>query len=163
MRHTTPLALCSAAALSLLSGVRCADDATARTRVSFAASVRGLAPAAETSAGWTLRLEQAFVTVGPVRWFEGEPLLSRRLLRALSAGTAFAHPHAEGADEFGIGSLVVEGRGGGGLGLGLGVHWVFPRLRYGDGTSTIVHVFDKSQLVFTLVNANLARKMTKQA
>jgi hypothetical protein len=82
----------------------------------------------------------------------------QRLARHAAPGACLAHAMAQRRDEFGIGGLVVEGRVGGGGVLGLGVHWLVPRWQCNDGTGTIVHVFDKSQLFLNLVNAYLVAK-----
>lgn len=83
----------SLAALLAVATVQCGDDtSTGRARVAFDVWAQGVNAAAVTSLGWSVRIEQAAVAVGPLRWYEGAPLFgARRLLRALS-GTAWAHP-----------------------------------------------------------------------
>jgi hypothetical protein len=65
-------------------------DTTGRARTSFAVRVRGTRAEAETSAGWHITFERALVALGPLRWYEGEPVFGWRRLR--SFGLAFAHP-----------------------------------------------------------------------
>ncbi len=81
------------AAMLSVATVQCGDDlSTGRARVAFDVWAQGVNPVADTSLGWRVRIEQAAVAVGPLRWFEGAPLFGvRSILRALS-GTAWAHP-----------------------------------------------------------------------
>jgi hypothetical protein len=87
-------ALCGLAA-ALVATARCGDagDTTGRIRVTFPVTVQGTNPVSDNSLGWHVVLEQAFVAVGPVRWYEGPPIFGRNVFeRALSFGVAFAHP-----------------------------------------------------------------------
>lgn len=91
-RHllTGALALAAASATAL-SG--CGSEAERRT---FPVEVSALLPTGANERGWTVTVESAHVSVGPVRFFEGRVLLSRRAPRfdwySLLGGTAHAHP-----------------------------------------------------------------------
>ncbi len=87
-------ALCGLSA-ALVATARCGDggDTTGRVRVTFPVTMRGINPSADTSTGWHVVLDQAFVAAGPLRWYEGAPIFSRRLWdTAFSLGVAHAHP-----------------------------------------------------------------------
>jgi hypothetical protein len=90
------LAVAAASAVAL---VQCGvPDATGRHRTSFPVTVRGVNTAdATTSVGWRLTFERAAVALGPVRWYEGEPLFGRVFRRVWprawsGIGVAHAHP-----------------------------------------------------------------------
>lgn len=81
------LALC---ALLLLG---CADDTTGRTRVRFDVRARGVDTTFTTSRGWDVRVTEARVSLGPLRWYEGPPIFALRWWeRALGVSVAHAHP-----------------------------------------------------------------------
>lgn len=84
-------ALALAAASMALGG--CGSEAERRT---FPVEVSATLPSGANERGWTVTLESAHVSVGPVRFFEGRVLLSRRAPRfdlySLIGGTAHAHP-----------------------------------------------------------------------
>lgn len=82
-------ALLAAALVSTMS-VQCGDEATGRQRVTFDVYARGARLEGDTSLGWHVRVESAFVAAGPIRWYEGQPLFGR-VLQAFS-GVAWAHP-----------------------------------------------------------------------
>ena len=91
-RHVLTGALALAAMSSLaLSG--CGSEAERRT---FPVEVTATLPGGANERGWTVTLESAHMSVGPVRFFEGRVLLSRRAPRfdwySLIGGTAQAHP-----------------------------------------------------------------------
>lgn len=77
--------------LVLLAGVHCDEAPTDRAPVTFAVALRVQPPERETSLGWRITLERAFVALGPVRWFEAEPPMARFRPR-LAWGVALAHP-----------------------------------------------------------------------
>jgi hypothetical protein len=91
-RHLLTGALALAAASATPLG-GCDSGAERRT---FPVEVSALLPAGANERGWTVTLESAHVSVGPVRFFEGRVLLSRRAPRfdgySLLGGTAHAHP-----------------------------------------------------------------------
>lgn len=68
--------------------------ATEQQRTHFGVDVEGAPLTAPSEAGWTITLETARATVGPLRFFEGKVLISRleRLLWAPFGGIAHAHP-----------------------------------------------------------------------
>ncbi|MCY1018464.1 hypothetical protein [Pyxidicoccus sp. MSG2] len=74
-----------------LSG--CGSEAERRT---FPVELTGTLPSGANERGWTVTLESAHASVGPVRFFNGRVLLSRRAPRfdwySLIGGTAQAHP-----------------------------------------------------------------------
>ncbi|MFO0624822.1 MAG: hypothetical protein U0325_04340 [Polyangiales bacterium] len=79
------------AALLLLLG--CADDTTGRARVRFDLRARGVDTTFTTSRGWAVRVAEARVSLGPVRWYEGPPIFALRWWeRALGVSVAHAHP-----------------------------------------------------------------------
>ena len=78
------------AALALVSSAHCGDDTTGRQRVGFEVYARGLRAESDSSMGWHVRVEQAAVALGPVRWYEGEPLFGQ--LQRMLTGVAWAHP-----------------------------------------------------------------------
>jgi hypothetical protein len=93
-RHVLTGALALAAASSLaLSG--CGSEAERRT---FPVEVAATIPTTANEKGWTVTLESAHVSIGPVRFFNGRVLLSQRAPRfnfdwySLIGGTAQAHP-----------------------------------------------------------------------
>ncbi len=90
-RHVLTGALALAAASTALGG--CGSEAERRT---FPVEVAATLPTGANERGWTVTLESAHVSVGPVRFFEGRVLLSRRAPRfdwySLLGGTAHAHP-----------------------------------------------------------------------
>ncbi|MFP2928874.1 hypothetical protein ACLESO_27480 [Pyxidicoccus sp. 3LG] len=91
-RHVLTGALALAAASSTaLSG--CGSEAERRT---FPVEVTATLPTGANERGWTVTLESAHASVGPVRFFEGHVLLTRRAPRfdwySLIGGTAHAHP-----------------------------------------------------------------------
>lgn len=79
----------AAAFVSTLS-VQCGDEETGRQRVAFDVYARGVRAEGDTSLGWHVRVESAFVAAGPIRWYEGEPLFGRAL--RMFSGVAWAHP-----------------------------------------------------------------------
>lgn len=106
-----PLAalLCSVAGLVWLA--QCGPDgvrSTGPSRVSFPVFLRGNHGdgTAASSRGWSVRIEQALLAPGPLRWFEGEPLFDARRRAPARApsfrqrfasylspiGVAWAHP-----------------------------------------------------------------------
>ncbi len=90
-RHPTAAALLFVASASVASAHCALDDTTGRQRVSFDVVARGLRAEADTSTGWHVRIESAYVALGPVRWFEGEALFGA-LRRLVAPGVAWAHP-----------------------------------------------------------------------
>ncbi|MCE9671883.1 hypothetical protein LY474_29175 [Myxococcus stipitatus] len=91
-RHILTGALALAAASTTLGG--CGSEAERRV---FGVEVAAQALSSEPNErGWTVQLERAHVSIGPVRFFEGRVLLSRRAPRfdwySLVGGTAHAHP-----------------------------------------------------------------------
>jgi hypothetical protein len=78
------------AALALVSSAHCGDDTTGRERVSFEVYATALRAESDSSMGWRVRIEQAAVAVGPIRWYEGAPLFGE--LRRMFTGVAWAHP-----------------------------------------------------------------------
>ncbi|MCP3104018.1 hypothetical protein LZ198_34605 [Myxococcus sp. K15C18031901] len=91
-RHLLTRALALAAASLTLGGC----DSGAERRV-FGVEVAAQALSTEPNErGWSVQLERAHVSVGPVRFYEGRVLLSRRAPRfdwySLLGGTAHAHP-----------------------------------------------------------------------
>jgi len=74
----------------MASTLQCGDDTTGRRRITFDVYARGMHLAGDTSTGWQVRVESAFVVVGPLRWYEGAPLFGRRSLGW--GGVAWAHP-----------------------------------------------------------------------
>jgi hypothetical protein len=66
------------------------DDSTGRTRVTFEVTAQGTNLEGDTSLGWHVRITQAAVAVGPLRWFEGQPLFGNRSF--FSSSVAWAHP-----------------------------------------------------------------------
>lgn len=84
---TLPLAACSG------------DDGRSYTQVAL--EVAADAPSAPNQYGYTITLTRAEAAIGPVRFFEGEPLFARVRRQALGLliGTAYAHPghYQEGA------------------------------------------------------------------
>lgn len=89
-RERSLVTLALAAALALLSAVHCGDDSTGRQRVGFPVFARGVRAASDNALGWRVQLDQAAVALGPMRWFEGEPLFGQ--LRRVFLGVAWAHP-----------------------------------------------------------------------
>ncbi|MCP3142922.1 hypothetical protein [Pyxidicoccus xibeiensis] len=89
--HVLTGALALAAASTALSG--CGSEAERRT---FPVEVAATLPTGANEKGWTVTLDSAHVSVGPVRFFEGRVLLTRRAPRfdwySLIGGTAHAHP-----------------------------------------------------------------------
>nr|WP_211194447.1 hypothetical protein [Pyxidicoccus fallax] len=85
-------ALALAAAPTFLGG--CGSEAERRV---FPVEVSATLPGGANERGWTVTVESAHVSVGPVRFFEGHVLLSsQRMPRfdwySLIGGTAHAHP-----------------------------------------------------------------------
>ena len=71
----------------------CGDDSTGRARVRFPVTARGVDTTFTTSRGWSVRVTEARVAVGPLRWFEGAPVFALRWWeRALGVSVAHAHP-----------------------------------------------------------------------
>nr|WP_225937996.1 hypothetical protein [Myxococcus sp. RHSTA-1-4] len=75
------------AASTVLSG--CGSEAERRV---FPVEVSATLPTGANERGWTVTLESAHASVGPVRFFEGRVLLSRFDWYSLIGGTAHAHP-----------------------------------------------------------------------
>jgi hypothetical protein len=71
----------------------CSGD-DGRSYTQLALEVEGLAPTAANHYGYTVTLTRAEADLGPVRFFEGEPLFSqlRREALGLIISTAYAHP-----------------------------------------------------------------------
>lgn len=87
-------ALCGLAA-ALISTAHCGDagDTTGRARVTFPVTLRGINPSFDSSLGWHVTLDQAFVAAGPLRWYEGAPLFGQRVFQRITHwGIAEAHP-----------------------------------------------------------------------
>jgi hypothetical protein len=82
-----------ALALTLVLGLGCG---TGQERRTFPVELTAQPMVGANERGWTVELEQARLAVGPVRFFEGRVLLSRRWPRfdlySLIGGTAHAHP-----------------------------------------------------------------------
>ena len=78
------------AALALVSSAHCGDDSTGRQRVSFEVYAGAIRAESDSSMGWHVRVEQAAVAIGPIRWYEGPPLFGE--LRRMVTGVAWAHP-----------------------------------------------------------------------
>lgn len=79
--------------MALAGSFHCGDgDTTGRSRIQFGVEARGTRVAGTTSLGWEVTLSEAAIHLGAVRWFEGQALSQRTLLRRLAWGTAFAHP-----------------------------------------------------------------------
>jgi hypothetical protein len=71
----------------------CGDDTTGRTRVRFDVRARGVDTTFTTSRGWSVRVTEARVSLGPLRWYEGPPIFALRWWeRALGVSVAHAHP-----------------------------------------------------------------------
>jgi hypothetical protein len=89
-RHVMTGALLAAASLTLGG---CGSEAERRT---FPVEVAATRPTGANERGWTVTVESAHASLGPVRFFEGRVLLSRRAPRfdwySLIGGTAHAHP-----------------------------------------------------------------------
>lgn len=85
-----------ASAFAMVTAFHCGPVSTGGARTSIQASLRGATPTGPTSAGWSVTYEQALLSVDTLRWNVGEPVfearLRQRLFRAISIGTAFAHP-----------------------------------------------------------------------
>ncbi len=82
-------------ALEACSGDGSSGTTGRRVRLQTMVEVAPAAEAPFTNAlGWTITLSKALVSIGPLYYFDGEPLFSRRpeLLRALSPKRAWAHP-----------------------------------------------------------------------
>lgn len=83
-------------AFAMVTAFHCGPMGTGGARTSIQANVRGALPTSATSMGWSVTYEQALVSVDTLRWNVGEPVfearLRQRFLRAISIGTAFAHP-----------------------------------------------------------------------
>lgn len=73
----------------------CGDggDTTGRVRVTFPVAVRGINAESDSSLGWHVSVERAFVAVGPVRWYEGPPIFGLNVFeRLVGVRLAYAHP-----------------------------------------------------------------------
>jgi hypothetical protein len=80
-------------ALVALLFMGCGDDTTGRTRVRFDVRARGVDTTFTTSRGWSVRVTEARVSLGPLRWYEGPPIFALRWWeRALGVSVAHAHP-----------------------------------------------------------------------
>lgn len=80
-------------ALAALLFLGCADDTTGRARVRFDARARGVDTTFTTSRGWSVRVTEARVSLGALRWYEGPPIFALRWWeRALGVSVAHAHP-----------------------------------------------------------------------
>ncbi|NOJ81933.1 hypothetical protein [Myxococcus xanthus] len=87
-RHILTGALALAAAATALSG--CGSEAERRT---FPVEVTSTPMTGANERGWTVTVESAHLSVGPVRFFEGRALTARRFdWYTLIGGTAHAHP-----------------------------------------------------------------------
>lgn len=83
-------------AFAMVTAFHCGPMGTGGARTSIQASLRGTTPTSATSLGWSVTYEQALVSVDTLRWNVGDPVfearLRQRFIRAISVGTAFAHP-----------------------------------------------------------------------
>src|SRR5688572_7019461 len=92
--HRLEILLLTVAAGAAVATVQCGTlDTTQRRRTSFAITVRGVNSDVTTSAGWRVAYERASIAIGPVRWYEGAPILGQQWpRRVLGFGVAYAHP-----------------------------------------------------------------------
>lgn len=87
MKHPRRHVLLGALTLALCG---CGSEAERRT---FPVEVAATLPTGANERGWTVTLESAHASIGPVRFFNGRVLLSRRFdWYSLIGGTAQAHP-----------------------------------------------------------------------
>ena len=79
--------------LTCLPLTACSGD-DGRSYTQLALEVEGLPPTSPNRYGYTVTLDRAEAGLGPVRFFEGEPLFSRltREVMGLLISTAYAHP-----------------------------------------------------------------------
>ncbi len=76
------------ALLLLLAG--CGD--TGQNRITLALTVSGENVRSTNESGWDVTISEAKLRMGPIRFYEGEPLFSWRSLRQWVVADAYAHP-----------------------------------------------------------------------
>jgi len=99
MPRTHENVLCSL--LTLLLVAACATTGEQRTTFDVQASGRDAGSVVVNDAGWSVALDEAVMSLGPVYFFEGDPLFARRTIidRLLGIRVAWAHPgHYEEGD-----------------------------------------------------------------
>ena len=84
------------AAIACLLPLLVASCTTGEQRTSFEVEAVGLeaGTAVENDHGWTVALDEAVLALGPLYFFEGDPLFARRTImdRLLGIRVAYAHP-----------------------------------------------------------------------
>lgn len=116
---TAALALSTTALAAAVFVGACGDEATSGKRVTLKTRITaddGIAAPFTNAYGWSIKLSKAFVSVGPLYYFDGAPIFStarapralpasrsrEELARLLGLGTAHAHPgHYEPGDAMG--------------------------------------------------------------
>ncbi|MEI8254072.1 MAG: hypothetical protein WCJ30_00200 [Deltaproteobacteria bacterium] len=97
MSHTlgippASLALFLAAGL-IVTAVQCGPESTGHARTSFEIAAHGANAHSVSSLGWDVTFSQAMFSMGPLGWYEGDPLFGRlEWVRSLGIGVARAHP-----------------------------------------------------------------------
>ena len=86
------VALSVALTITTASTTHCGPENTGHERTSFRITVHGIRADATTSVGWHVVIDRAAIAMGPVRWYEGEPLFGQRWLGRFQFGVAEAHP-----------------------------------------------------------------------
>jgi len=87
--------------LPALLAAACATTAEQRTTFEVQAGGRDAGSVVVNDAGWSVALDEAVMALGPVYFFEGDPLFARRTIidRLLGIRVAWAHPgHYEEGD-----------------------------------------------------------------
>lgn len=94
LRSRLPFRMFAGAALvSALAHCGDAGETTGRVRVTFPVAVRGVHAESDNSYGWHVTVEQAYVALGPVRWYEGAPIFGLNVFeRMMGVRLAYAHP-----------------------------------------------------------------------